>query len=393
MKRLTQIVYVGWLLLLPWQTHYVLTASNNPFGELRLYGFDIGFIILVSLFVWHWYHSAEKIRWPVLWIYLTVFALVGCSAYWAEDRSVSFYYWIRLGEAFIAGGISLSQLITSRFILIPCLINGLIQSGFIFYQTISQHIAANSWLGMAAQHPDVSGTPVVVTTTGRFLRAFGTMPHPNIVAAILVLSLISAVLLWQNNLNARRYLILIAMPVLTLALILTFSRGAILAWFIFCIGSMITDHFKHSALQYSALLMLLVAGVIYFPLITSRITANSFVEQISITERSQQFKQGWQFLEQHWTTGLGVGNYSVIIDHHEPIHFTPLLLAVELGIMTTLLYYYLFGITLWYTPLGNSGRLLLVSMFIMSIFDHYFWTIPSMIILWFITLALVQKKS
>lgn len=391
-KTITQTVYVGWLLALPWQTHYLLTPSGNPFAELRLYAYDIVFFILLAAFIWQWYRSTEQIRWPLAWLSLTLFALIGCAAYWAEDRSVSFYYWLRIGEALIAFGITLSQVITPRLLLVPWLINGLVQSGFIFWQTLQQQVIANSWLGMAAQQPQLSGTPVVVTTLGRFLRAFGGLPHPNIAAGVLFVSLASAVLLWKLSTNKIiRYVIIIAVPILTMALVLTFSRAALLAWLVFCVGSIIGNHWRHSLPQYSSLVLLLVLGAIYWPLLTSRITAQGFVEQLSLQQRSSQLTTGWKLFSQHWATGLGIGNYSVAVDNHEPVHFTPLLIAVEVGIMTTLLYYYLFGWAMVHNRLGEHGHLLLSGLLVISLFDHYFWTIPTMIILWFVVLAIVQK--
>lgn len=396
-KVFVQTLYIGWLLLLPWQTHYLISASGNPFAELRLYAYDILFVLLLAAFIWWWYQSSEQLNWSLTWIALTFMALVGCSAYWADDRAVSFYYWLRIGEALIAFGITLSPLISTRIILTTVMSNGLMQSGFIFWQTVQQRVVANSWLGMAAQQPDVSGTPVVVTAMGRFLRAFGTMPHPNIVAGLLFVSLASSVLLWKMSrakptARALRYVLLIAVPGLTLALFLTFSRAAILAWIYFCLGSLIYNRFQHSAAHIGSLVLMLILGAIYFPLLASRITASGFVEQVSLQARSQQLSEGWKLFSHHWATGLGIGNVSVAMDNHEPIHFTPLLIATELGIITALLYYYLFGLALFRTSLGRTGQLFMLGLLVISVFDHYFWTIPTMFLLWFVLLGTQLKK-
>lgn len=394
LKTTTKILYISWLALLPWQTHYLLSASDNPFAELRLYAFDILFVILLAAFIAYWYKSTESVRWPLVWICLTLFALAGCSAYWANDRSVSFYYWLRLGEALIAFGITLSQLMPRKTILQVFLANGLIQSGFIFLQTVQQYVIGNKWLGMAMQQPETSGTPVVVTITGRFLRAFGTLPHPNIAAGLLFISLASSLVLWKLTPNkVWHYIITVSVPIITMALFLTFSRAAILAWVVFCVGSVMSNRFRHSVPQYSSLVLLVLVGALYWPLITSRVTAQGFVEQLSLQERSTQFTDGWNVFSKHWATGLGIGNYSTTVNNNEPVHFTPLLIAVELGVITVLVYYYIFGWAVWHTTLGNHGRLLLLSMLMISLFDHYFWTIPTMLLLWFVVLGVSLRTK
>ena len=112
------------------------------------------------------------------------------SIYWARDAYVSLYGVIR-----IMGGVILYWIIiTSKFSLnragIAFSASAVLQSIIGILQFTFQKTISSKWLGMALQEASVSGTSVVETTTNRFLRAYGSLPHPNILAGFLVIGFI-----------------------------------------------------------------------------------------------------------------------------------------------------------------------------------------------------------
>ncbi|MFA5996091.1 MAG: hypothetical protein WCW27_04445 [Patescibacteria group bacterium] len=396
-KLVTQILLSVWLLLLPWQTHYVVTTGHNQFTILRLYGYDLIFILLLCSFIVYWYQIKLTVNNKIFWLMLTLLILISCSAYWASDRAVAAYYLLHVIEACISLGIVLSDVLAKKNILLILTANGLIQTGFIIWQQFSQQVVANKWLGMAEQLPDTSGTPVLVTSLGRFLRSFGTLPHPNIAAGVVLISLCAATILWLQFAKPKhklRYTLLISFPILTLGLLFTFSRAALIAWVFYCIGILISQRFKNCSVIFSSLAILVIISGLYWPLTQTRLSAQNYVEQISIQDRWQQLHAAMPLLLSYWPVGLGVGNYTLNnINGGQPLFLTPILIVIEIGLFGAILYYYLFGLALAHSKHYLPSLLWLISCELVSLFDHYFWTIPSLLILWFVVLALNSFDS
>lgn len=392
------------VLILPFQTHYVLSASTNQYAIQNLYLFDLLFLIILVLFVVFWYAHKPKLHVAqhVLWLAAAICVSVGLSAYWSNSHAVSFYYWLHFLEAIIVFVIALYSEVPVPAVLTALTLDGMIQTGFAIWQTLTQHVTAIKWFGISAQNPATSGTPVVLTVTGRFLRAFGTLPHPNIAGGLIVLGLVSSVIVWQHvKQPAWKHLYLASTLVCTLGLVLTFSRTAIIVWIASCALFLITQR-KLMTPVIASLVLLIVLGGCYFSMFESRILAQDYAEQNSLQQRSTQVIQAVNLFKLHWSAGIGIGQYTSVaplVDGKtsEPVHVLPLLLLVELGVIPTLLLY------LWLVTIvlsTDDKHQLSVGLTIMSLsilglecLDHYFWTLPTMLILWFLLLGLQVRSG
>lgn len=379
---------VGFILLLPWQTHYEFIPGINNFTTINIYGFDIVLVVLLIGFAVAWYRTATPVNWLLLILGLGVVVLTLFSAFWAEDRSVTFYYWLHL-----AGGLGLIAIVShhrSTYSTIGWAIvtTGLLQTAVVVWQWCTQTVQAAKWLGLAEQLAWQSGPAVVVTAAGRWLRAYGTMPHPNSTAAWLVLALLAALWLWSHHpqLRQRRWLLLCTV-LLSLGLVLTFSRAALLAWIIvLSIGWFITK-INRLAIMLSAG-TIVVLGIVLWPLVSSRLQPQlTYIEQLSITERTTQYQEAGKLFLRYWPTGTGIGQYTIVdtdkqTPQRQPLHNVPLLTIIELGVFGALVWYAFIGYAVYLSltktaRAAEPGRWLslgLTAYLGLSLFDHYFWT-------------------
>lgn len=370
-KRLVEYGLYAVLVMLPLQIRYILVPSDNQFAIVSLYVFDVLLILLGSVWLWYWYtHKAIKPHWHSLWLGVVILVLAVLSSYFADDQTVALYYWLHLALGLWLVAMVATVPLQQSIVLGMIVANGVVQASVAMIQFITQHVVASTWLGMATQTPETSGVAVVVTTTGRWLRSYALMPHPNVAAGIMVLGLVAVMFLKKNHWW------LPVISVLTFGLFLTFSRSAIIVW---CVLMMVLAVLRKISLSQilASVGTLAVATAIYWPLVSSRVTNEQYIEQLSLTERQDQWDNFTALFPRYWPQGVGIGQYSV--DHDQPTHNVPLMLIAELGIFATMIWY-------WFVfkqfKLNHPSSYLLTTIFLLSLFDHYWWTLPSMLLVW-----------
>ncbi len=381
------------LLLLPLQTRYIITPSINPFAIISIYGFDILLVLVGLVWLWHWYHSHIPVNWTAVSIGLAMLAVAGGGAFFAEEHTVALYYWLHLA----AGLWLLVMVATSRLqhhtLLGILVFNGCLQTIAGIIQFITQHVVANKWLGVSSQLPELSGTSVVITTAGRWLRAYALLPHPNLTGGVIVLALVAAALL-----SKKYWTVAIAGGVLSFGLLLTFSRGAIIAWCVSLILLVVGKQVRASYL-FTTLAVLIFSIAIYWPLVSSRATPSglttTYTEQLSITERRDQLQQFAELMQTRWPFGIGIGQYTLTatntttLNYAQPIHNLALMIMVEMGVLGGILWLAFFAQAIWkwkYQIIHHPAAYVLVACLVLSVFDHYLWTLPTglYLLLWMI---------
>ncbi|PJF39599.1 MAG: hypothetical protein CUN55_13945, partial [Phototrophicales bacterium] len=75
-------------------------------------------------------------------------------------------------------------------------------------------------------NPELSGANVIQSNGMRFLRAQGLTPHPNLLAPVLVLGVLSSFWLWQHA-SKSRAMVIVMHVIMLWGLFLTFSRASI----------------------------------------------------------------------------------------------------------------------------------------------------------------------
>ena len=192
--------------------------------------------------------------------------------------------------------------------------------------------------------PSMSGASVVQLVDGvRWLRAYGTFPHPNILGGwtlALLASLLALILLPSK----RRLPALILFGAGLILLALTFSRSA---W----LGLVATAgilFIRRKRLDRKSLHLISATGVLCIALVFIPLRQMFFTRLFGTqiqTEQVSNFTRFWlvqrtgELIRQRPILGVGVGSYSLALSGHvpdfydiEPVHNIPLLVWSELGL-------------------------------------------------------------
>ena len=268
--------------------------------------------------------------------------------------------------------------------------SAMVQSAIAVAQMFFQRIYPDTWLGVAAHYPEVAGTSVVEAAGERFLRAYGTLPHPNILGGFIVIAILSSRPLW------RRFSVYSLFTYLLLAtgLFFSFSR---LAWLALAVGLISQWLYarrdlvfvKNAAVVVAT--MLLLSGL-FAPLVLARASASGRLETISIESRVSGFKDAWQLIRRQPFSGVGAGNFTAAVLSQvdpgrngyalEPVHSAFVDIFAEIGFFGFLLLVWI--VYLLAESARRCGKIgLAAALIVLALFDHWSWTtFAGIIIFW-----------
>lgn len=366
------------LFFLPLQTRWIIqlgTLENIPweFSTISLYGTDILILAFIaSVFLPKLCSSLRSKRSlpsrdlaqpdnPVS-LLLTPYSLLPAlvlwffaSILWSPDKLIAVYQSLKLLEGvllFLAIRHTSTPILYSLFSLLSAAV---LQAALGSWQFLTQTVIANKWLGMALHEPWQSGAAVVETELRRWLRAYGTLPHPNILGAYLVVGTILAVGLLlvllprvreraMNAPSSKGFLfwslvgplgLWLPYVLLVAGLFFTFSRAAWIAFFL----SLVFIAFRYFStsersrfdldgkrsnlnrvgevenrpLATVALIVLIpvlvfaTLGTIYREPTQTRLTAHGRLETKSTTERLGGYARAWESIKKYPILGTGIG--------------------------------------------------------------------------------------
>jgi len=183
----------------------------------------------------------------------------------------------------------------------------------------------------------------------------------------------------------------------------------------------------------SSLLVLALLSFMHSDLVINRYLSPQIIDSASVTDRVAQYAEARELLAQHWFTGVGIGNYTVALaeihpeakgDALQPAHNLFLLIFTETGILGIfILFFFLYELlrpiiyfdsnyaqevleelekysiainyekdygkyTYWFVCLST----LIVGFIGWFLFDHFFWTIYSGVMLWWLVVGLWLRQ-
>lgn len=426
MKLIDKLIHYGFYLfvfLLPWQTRWIFNdASLNggiwEYGRMSLYGTEILLIILLILGLINWSKSyfkktkeqkLEEVKSELKGQKFLIILLIiwsGLTIFWSGDKLLAWF-----GLLNLIWGIGIFWLIESQGIEFKkvgyaLIFSGAIQSFLGIWQFLNQGFFASKWLGISALNPATLGTSVIDNGVGRFLRAYGSLPHPNMLAGFLVIGILTAIILINREPAKKiRNLLNVAVGFLALGLILTFSRAGWLALILSLIIFIIYNYIKKQE-QKKIIWPLIIIGLIfliiffsYGDLFKSRLTGLERLELKSNQERASYYPQAFSIIKAKWLKGVGLGNYTLVQYQknptlnswdYQPIHDTALLTWAEMGIIGLMLF---IGIIIF--AFKNRGIYwpLLVAILVLGFFDHYFHSLYFGIMLWWLVVGINRKNE
>ena len=464
--RLLKYLLYLFVFLLPWQVRWIVCDPRiNPefsggvweYGRISLYGFDVVFVVILALCLINLFKakaikaegkrkqekSREKGsrwlggRWQALnlFTFLLFCFYVFMSVIWADHKPLSFYWSLRILQGVILVWL-ISKISFSKVKLASAFIASMTLSAALgIYQFLTQSSFANKWLGLAYHSAGFLGDSVVETATGRWLRVYGSFPHPNIAAGFILVAIIVCFYLLNvlvnkyqeiKKLRILKLLLVISCLLLTIALFFTFSRAAWLAFLVLSILYLVLCikrrlEIKKPVLNFSEDWKLLFFSlflvscfllIVYWPLAQTRLQGAERLEVKSNIQRIAGYQESFKMIKNHQLVGVGIGNYTYELQKmrpnlpawaYQPVHNVYLLVMSELGIIGFVIFILIFSTTLLRVNKdrkkergagkgGSNCQLpnIFIFLFIFFFFfDHFWWTLPSALLLWWLGLGLI----
>ena len=437
---------IAFFFLLPLQTRYIFRAPMEggvpyEYGTLSVFLAEILGWIVIGVGLWQGgfrsrIRAGSCTAFRMIIVGLLIWAFF--SIIWAPDKLVAFQAAVRLLEGILLLFVARYTLHVTRYRIFWAFLAGaIIQAALGIYQFLTQSTLASTLLGMALHDPQMLGISVVEFGAERWLRAYGGLPHPNVLGGYLVVAL--AVLLQHKSIKALKHESIawwIVVPILLTGIFFSFSRAAwaaaivVLGYWVIevlknichfdrvprdeCLPALGEEksHTVHgeeiphpdfaSGLGMTILYVVLLV-VMFRPLVATRIFFNdSRLEVKSRTERASGLRESWGLIKTYPVAGVGIGNYTQAVARalrpkeplytYQPVHNVPLLILSELGIMGLAL----FASALYYILKQSRSNALVLSCFVvLMMIDHYLWTLPLGILLFWGVLGLStsQKKA
>ena len=354
--------------LLPWQARYIkelAALGDAPWEQGTVSLFAVEALMLAALACHFLAGSAAcpaksagggsasggKTETPMsfqLWALILAFALV--SVFWGADTLTGLFTWLRLFDGFALAWLIWMSNLSLRRCLAAFLVGGVFAAAVGVIQFFSQTAPASTWLGMAAHDAAEAGTAVIETAGGRFLRAYGTLPHPNVFGGFMAVAMLASLALAVDTEQKKRRAVFMALSgVFTIGLIVSFSRSA---WMGYAAALLLIimfgwarrrpedrPRFKKAVFIQCAVAAIMLALV--WPLAATRVSAAGRLETQSFSDRRVILGQAVELFKRHYAVGTGLGNmvpaayqelpYEGDDYLYQPVHVVPALVAVELG--------------------------------------------------------------
>lgn len=395
----TWLLYVI-IFLLPWQARFIfLPAYINggywEYGTLSIYAVDVLLAVTTMLAIGYtWGGALKRYTQLLLGVFLIIFFLFIIN-------SITPYTLSALSGKF--------QIVAAMFLLLTMALlpwqkrhlqyallgAGVWTSIFAVAQWFSGEVIGSTFFGMAAQLPSDLGVSVIETVSGRFLRAYGSLSHPNMLGGFLVVVILSSLnLLHYVERRISRSMIISGVFICSVSLCVTFSRAAFLGLIFGFLLLFILAVAKQKLFEYQKVFfvilgivfLLSIQGVIYADIVAVRFS-NSRLEQQSIEERIDSLNGVIPLFLERPFLGLGYHTYSqalFIRDRevrpvwvYQPVHNAFILLLVETGVLGFVMFMVVVSTTIAMRlkRIGEWEKATLIallgSLVIISLFDHY----------------------
>ncbi len=444
LKKIQVILLYLTAFTLPFQRRYIFNFDTikeiNGFREhlaVSFYSFDIFIITLLSIAL---FANRKKLFTKKTWQKISnqplfFFVILVLMSFLINKPSGSNWYnLLRLLEVIFLFIVSRDLLkqhtvrIYTQFILF---VGGTVQATIAILQFIYQKSIGLGWLGENVISPNIHGIAKFSFEGEKFIRAYGTFPHPNVLGIFLLFSLTSGLSLvlskkiLMDKLRLQYRLIFLSeFLIILVGILLTYSRAIIAFTFLLLIifaltqRKFISKRYKQYCNQLkvpfflqTTLAIILIFGGVFF---AYNLIAPRLCIQCS-GDASMHFRKIYRqtaelIIFKHPFLGVGPGNFvptskeltvnKISAWRLQPVHNLYLLIASELGLVSLFLFLltvflFVFRQFRWKILINSPLNLFFLIALLVAFFDHYFWTIPQGQIIFWLTfsLASIQKTT
>lgn len=433
--QLEQFLFYFLFFAIPFQTRKILYHSGWYFNEWQSVSVYASDLILLALFVFWAVNSLHRkfsecgiahSRGTLSVINRYDYFLLGFLASAAisvknsSDFYVGVFLWLKLAE-FSLLYLYIKTYAIFKFDFVKAvhvlLLGGLFQAIIAIGQFLKQGSLGLILFGESTFGPDMTGVASFFVDSGeKVIRAYGTTPHPNVLAAYLLLSVFA--FYFSVIYSAKNPVIYWAYPVILAGFFFTFSRTIIFLWAVGVSLSMAIGYFNGSFKRkfldseflrakiiktvWLTAITCMFFVVFYQPEIASRLTLSAKEEavQLRVFYNEESLKGGINLF------GIGLGDFTgwlmeqnpnLPVYVYQPVHNIYLLIYTEIGIVGFSLFM-LFLVGLLYEFIKklklrelkyHSFILITLSILFMALFDHFLLTIQQGRFVFWLSLALL----
>lgn len=431
LPSLERAVWYVFLALCTWQTRWIFWTHDLQFSEwnsMALYASDV---VLLALFaiacirLRAWFVGRLDV-WD--WSLGVVLAMSLGSLMYARELPIALYSIARL----IEGALLYLYLRHYAWHVFPAdssalafVVGALLQASLGIAQFVLQHDVGLRWLGETLLSPDMRGVAVFYDLSQvKVLRAYGTLPHPNILAAVLMVALWVGAWFWMRHDDESPLTMGIysaTMGILTLGLVVTFSRTiiAVHATALVAVLGYVAYRAYRGASWWRAIrvrFLRFFAALTISSAVICLALSSLIVARISISSSDEAVRYRVQYnidalasgsraiLNVNWF-GVGIGNFPMWLAQYnpdlprymyQPAHNVYLLMYSEIGIIGVI------ALIAWMAycirarmrtrgePLIRFALIMLaLSIGAIAAFDHFTWTLQQGRLLWWGVWALI----
>ncbi len=339
-----------------------------------------------------------KFQTKYLWLVVAL-VFVGINIFIAPNRYVAMYKWFKIGEFGLLGWYIVRTKPKLSFIITPLAVGVLYSSILAITQFFLQHSVGGLlwWLGERTFGVDTPGVARIALNWspaspagglgfghwdfGLKLRPYATFPHPNVLggflAAVLPLLLMSLLRPMGPMSQMKKRMYVIALVAGVIALLLTFSRSAIIVGAVaIAIAIARMRNYELRIRRNARYIFFIVFSMIIIFLASYFMLHNSSEE--SVVVRGQLNTAAIKLWQSSPLFGVGLGNFLVRLPEAlpvrtiyflQPVHNIYLLVLSEIGIVGVGL------IVLWIASQSQKWRVSLhfslFTLLLLGLVDHY----------------------
>jgi len=422
-------LFYAFLISLPLGTRLLLHQFINGFHEYEaafLYLSDILLIAFLAWFVFCFITRTSALSSAKIFSALFGVAAI-LSAFFAFSSVLAAYNVARLilllMAAFAVARLVREKIVTHHTIFAILAGSAVFQALLGIAQFLKQSSLGLKLLGESVLGADIPGAAKIIAEGVPILRSYGTFPHPNVLAAFLIIGLLSLYYFWLKRPSPATWfsgwgvmrsdiLIGLGIAVVSGGLLFAFSRTAwvisILATFAILLLSF-RRHFRQNVrligLCFSIFILFFA---IFHPYIFPR--AQISATEPAVVQRLTYNEMGFHIIRNNFF-GVGIGNQVLHavknnvyqefgmdqVWQWQPIHNIYILIASEIG-QAGLIFFLIFIARIFFSWKGFESwisKAMLASLLLFGFFDHFLWTLqPGRLMLWVVIgLVLVYNRS
>lgn len=349
--------------------------------------------------------------WHKMFFFILFFLFVGTI--FAKNQPVAIYGYGKLLE-FIFFGLAVSVMVRDvkkfHHVIILFSVGVIVESILAILEFLHKGSINGIWyfLGERSFNSSTLGIANASIHGELILRPYATFPHPNVLAAYLLIAIIMLIsaISFRKTAQKKRVFCFFSLAIGIGALLITLSRAAIVLLIIIGVGTLY--RFKKVHRIYALLFFTLIILFIVFSPVLNRFSTLRLSDE-ALVKREELLTSSFLMIQSHPLLGVGLNNFLVQLPAYypsphglfylQPVHNIFFLVVAETGIVSLFIFLWFLYKTILHLKnkkqlsLFNVKSQLLLVVILLGCFDHYFLTLQQGQLLFSFVLGLCWSKK